>query len=175
MLHMLMFSANIYFWRRYRVNYAFIFGFKQGTGLSYRQVLLLSSALSVITLAGVLSNLDMEMDPTTQSFEALTELVPLGIVTVRSLVLLSFYLTKQAYVFQTSVNSSTSHFQVLLLIIFCPFNIIYRSSRFFFIQCAFHCICAPLYKVTTLGLQILDKLMESHLPFCFHMPAGHSP
>ena len=83
-LHMLMYSANIYFWRRYRVNYTFIFGFKPGNALGYREVLLLSSALSVITLAGVLSNLDMEMDQRTKSFEALTELVPLGIVVVRS-------------------------------------------------------------------------------------------
>ncbi|RVW30470.1 Phosphate transporter PHO1-like 9 [Vitis vinifera] len=127
-LHMLMYSANIYFWRRYRVNYTFIFGFKQGTALGYREVLLLSSALSVLTLGGVLSNLDMEMDERTKSFKALTELVPLGIVIV------------------------------LLLIIFCPFNIIYRSSRFFFIQCAFHCICAPLYKVTLPDFFLADQL-----------------
>lgn len=85
-LHMVMYAANIYFWRRYQVNYTFIFGFKPGTALGYRQVLLLSSVLAVITLGGVLSNLDMEMDPRTRSFEALTELVPLGILTVRSTV-----------------------------------------------------------------------------------------
>lgn len=89
---MLMYSANIYFWRRYRVNYTFIFGFKQGTALGYREVLLLSSALSVLTLGGVLSNLDMEMDERTKSFKALTELVPLGIVIVRSSVFQSFFI-----------------------------------------------------------------------------------
>ncbi|CAN0923604.1 Phosphate transporter PHO1 homolog 3 [Linum grandiflorum] len=35
-LHIVMYAANIYFWRRYRVNYSFIFGFKQGTELGYR-------------------------------------------------------------------------------------------------------------------------------------------
>ncbi|KAL0343860.1 UNVERIFIED_CONTAM: Phosphate transporter [Sesamum angustifolium] len=78
----------------YRVNYPFIFGFKPGTELGFREVFLLASGLSVLALAAVLSNLDMEMDPRTQSFEALTELVPLGLVTV------------------------------VLLITFCPFNII---------------------------------------------------
>ena len=77
-----MYSANLYFWRRYRVNYSFIFGFKQGTELGYREVFLLSSGLGVLALAGVISNLDMEMDPRTKSFRALTELVPLGLLTV---------------------------------------------------------------------------------------------
>lgn len=86
---MLMYAANIYFWRRFRINYAFIFGFKQGTELGYREVLLLSSGLSVLTLAAILSNLEMDMDPRTRSFPALTELVPLGLVIV-SLYILYF-------------------------------------------------------------------------------------
>ncbi|KAA8547964.1 hypothetical protein F0562_004393 [Nyssa sinensis] len=128
LLHMLMFSGNIYFWRRFRVNYPFIFGFKQGTDLSFRQVLLLSSSLAVLTLAGVISNLEMEMDPRTRSFKALTELVPLALVIF------------------------------VLLITFCPFNVIYRSNRFFLIQCAFHCLCAPLYKVTLPDFFFADQL-----------------
>ncbi|KAM7461988.1 hypothetical protein LguiA_030109 [Lonicera macranthoides] len=127
-LHMLMFAANIYFWRRFRINYAFIFGFKQGTELGYREVLLLSSGLSVITLAAILSNLEMDMDPRTRSFSALTELVPLGLVIV------------------------------VLLIMFCPFNIVYHTNRFFLIQCVWHCLCAPLYKVTLPDFFLADQL-----------------
>ncbi|KAM7461984.1 hypothetical protein LguiA_030105 [Lonicera macranthoides] len=126
-LHMLMFTANIYFWRRFRINYAFIFGFKQGTKLGYREVLLLSSGLSVLTLAAILSNLEMDMDPRTRSFPALTELVPLGLVIV------------------------------VLLIMFCPFNIVYRTNRFFLIQCVWHCLCAPLYKVTLSDFFLADQ------------------
>ena len=81
-VHILMYSANLYFWRRYRVNYSFIFGFKKGTELGYREVFLLSSGLGVLALAGVISNLNMEMDPRTKSFKTLTELVPLGLLTV---------------------------------------------------------------------------------------------
>ncbi|CAA3017423.1 phosphate transporter PHO1 homolog 9-like [Olea europaea subsp. europaea] len=127
-LHMLMYGGNTYLWRHFRVNYPFIFGFKQGTELGYREVFLLASGLSVLTLAAVLSNLDMEMDPRTKSFKTLTELVPLGLVTV------------------------------LLFITFCPFNIIYRSSRFFLIRCAWHCLCAPLYKVTLPDFFLADQL-----------------
>ncbi|KAF5748964.1 EXS family protein isoform 1 [Tripterygium wilfordii] len=127
-LHMVMYAGNVYFWKRYRVNYSFIFGFKQGTELGYREVLLLSSGLVVLTFAGVLSNLDMEMDPRTESFMAATELVPLGLLTL------------------------------VLLITFCPFNIIYCSSRFFLIRSAFHCICAPFYKVTLPDFFLADQL-----------------
>ncbi|XP_068641344.1 phosphate transporter PHO1 homolog 3-like [Aristolochia californica] len=127
-LHMLMYAANIYFWRSYRVNYPFIFGFKQGSELGYRQVLLLSTSLAVMALAGVLANLDMEIDPKTMTYKTFTELVPLGLVTI------------------------------IIFIAFCPFNIIYHSSRFFLLHCAFHCICAPLYKVILPDFFLADQL-----------------
>ncbi|XP_015895052.3 phosphate transporter PHO1 homolog 3 [Ziziphus jujuba] len=127
-LHMLMYAANIFYWRRYRVNYSFIFGFKQGTELSYREVLLVGFAIAAMALGSVLSNLDMEMDPKTQDFKAWTEVIPLFL-------LVSVIVT-------------------LLL----PLNIIYRSSRFFFLTCLFHCICAPLYKVIFPDFFLADQL-----------------
>ncbi|XP_022133848.1 phosphate transporter PHO1 homolog 9-like isoform X2 [Momordica charantia] len=127
-LHMMMYSANIYFWRRYRVNYTFMFGFKQGTELGHREVFFLSSGLAVLTLACILSNLDMEIDPKTKSFEAITELIPLALLTA------------------------------VLLIIFCPFDIIFRSSRFFLICSAFHLVCSPFYKVTLQDFFLADQL-----------------
>ncbi|XVF58314.1 hypothetical protein PTKIN_Ptkin07bG0055900 [Pterospermum kingtungense] len=127
-LHMLMYSGNIFFWKRYRVNFSFIFGFKQGTELGYRKVLLLSSGLSLIVLAGVISHLDMDIDPRTNSFRTLTELIPLALLIG------------------------------VLSIVFCPFNIIYRSSRFFLIRCAFHSVCAPLYKITLPDFFLADQL-----------------
>ncbi|KAK7394473.1 hypothetical protein VNO78_15001 [Psophocarpus tetragonolobus] len=127
-LHTIMYSANVYLWRRYKINYSFIFGFKEGTELGYREVFLLSAGLAVLSLAAVLSNLDMEMDQRTKSFSALTESVPLALVIV------------------------------LLLITFCPFNVIYKSSRFFLIGCAFHCVCAPLYKVNFPDNFLADQL-----------------
>nr|GMD58785.1 phosphate transporter PHO1 homolog 9-like [Ipomoea batatas] len=127
-LHMLMYAGDIYFWRRYRINYPFIFGFKQGTELGYREVLLLASGLSVLALAAVLSHLDMEMDPVTRSYKVLTESVPPILITV------------------------------LLIITFCPLNIVYRSSRFFLITCAWHCIWAPLFKVSLPDFFLADQL-----------------
>ncbi|XP_022776823.1 phosphate transporter PHO1 homolog 3 isoform X2 [Durio zibethinus] len=127
-LHMVMYAINIFFWRKYRVNYAFIFGFKPGTELGYREVLLLSFGLGALALASVLSNLDMEMDPKTKDYEAFTELLPLNLVLF------------------------------IFIILFLPFNILYRSSRFFLLTCLFHCICAPLYKVTLPDFFLADQL-----------------
>ncbi|XP_070671152.1 phosphate transporter PHO1 homolog 3 [Malus domestica] len=127
-LHMLMYAGNIYFWRRFRVNYSFIFGFKQGTELGYREVLLLSFGVAVLALASVLSNLDMEMDPKTKDYKELTELLPLFLLLL------------------------------LIVILLCPFNIIYRSSRYFSLVCVFHSICAPLYKVTLPDFFLADQL-----------------
>ncbi|KAJ7943427.1 Phosphate transporter PHO1-like protein [Quillaja saponaria] len=127
-LHMLMYAGNVYNWRRYRVHYSFIFGFKEGTELGYREVLLLSFGLAMLALGCVLANLDMEMNPATKDYEALTELLPLSLVIF------------------------------VIAILICPFNIIYRSSRFFFLKCLFHGICAPLYKVTLPDFFLEDQL-----------------
>ncbi|KAK4715123.1 hypothetical protein R3W88_013461 [Solanum pinnatisectum] len=125
-LHMLLYAANIYFWRNYKINYAFIFGFKQGTELSYREVFLLSNGLAMLVLAALLMHL--HMNSRAEVYGTHIEYVPLGLI------------------------------MVLLFITFCPFNIIYRSSRSFLIRCVFRCICAPLYKVTLPDFFLADQL-----------------
>ncbi|KAF9674415.1 hypothetical protein SADUNF_Sadunf10G0124900 [Salix dunnii] len=134
-LHVLMYAANIYFWRRYRVNYNFIFGFKRETELGYRQVLLLSFGIAVLALCSVHLNLNMEMDPITKDYEAFTELLPLNVMIVRLF-----------------------HSEFLLVMLLWPFNMFYRSSRFFLLTCIFHCIAAPLYKVTLPDFFLADQL-----------------
>ncbi|XVF77860.1 hypothetical protein PTKIN_Ptkin14bG0081200 [Pterospermum kingtungense] len=128
LLHMLMYAGNIYFWRRYRINYSFIFGFKQGTELGFREVLLLSFALATLALTSVITNLDMEMDPKTGDYKALTELLPLSLL------------------------------MLVIIVLVCPVNILYRSSRFFLLTTVFHCIFAPLYKVKFQDFFLADQL-----------------
>ncbi|GMP46526.1 hypothetical protein CsSME_00014643 [Camellia sinensis var. sinensis] len=50
-LHMHMYTRNIYYWRRYRVNYSFIFGFKEGAEMGYIEVFLLSFGVALLALA----------------------------------------------------------------------------------------------------------------------------
>ncbi|KAL0738956.1 hypothetical protein Bca4012_015166 [Brassica carinata] len=91
-LHLTMYAANIYLWKIYRVNYSFIFGFKQGTELGYRHVLLLSFGLGTLSLCAVLLNLDMEMDSQTKDYKTFTELIPLFLLAVQALRSLEFYI-----------------------------------------------------------------------------------
>ena len=154
---MLMYAANIYFWRRYRINYVFIFGFKRGTELGYGEAFLLSTGLAVLALSGFLANLHLDMNSSTQEFKKLTELVPLGLVTVR------FHKNIATNVFVlVHIPTISSVFfvssQLILLILCCPFNVLYRSSRFFFIRCLFRCLLAPLYPVTFPEFFLADQL-----------------
>ncbi|KAI9169345.1 hypothetical protein LWI28_010993 [Acer negundo] len=126
-LHMIMYGINIFYWRRYRVNYSFIFGFKQGTELGYRQVFLVSFGIAVLALLTVIGNLDMEVNPITKNYNGFTESFPLILVIL------------------------------LVVLLFMPFNILYRTSRFFFLTCLFHCIAAPLYKVTLPDFFLADQ------------------
>ncbi|KAK9052168.1 hypothetical protein SSX86_028796 [Deinandra increscens subsp. villosa] len=127
-LHMLLYAANIYFWKHCRINYPFIFGFKQGTELSYQDVFLFSTGLAVLTLGTFLVHLHIKVDSVNSIYSKYTELVPLGLLIV------------------------------FLAIFFCPFNILYKSSRVFLIRCLFRCICAPLYKVQLADFFLADQL-----------------
>ncbi|XP_011017762.1 PREDICTED: phosphate transporter PHO1 homolog 3-like isoform X2 [Populus euphratica] len=81
-----------------------------------------------MALCSVLLNLDMEMDPKTKDYKAFTELLPLNVLIF------------------------------LLIILLLPFNMFYRSARFFLLTCIFHCIAAPLYKVTLPDFFLADQL-----------------
>ncbi|KAM7487467.1 hypothetical protein LguiB_024951 [Lonicera macranthoides] len=91
-LHMLLYAATVYFWRHYRVNYPYIYGFKEGTGLGYREILLPAFSLATLALGTVLANLDMNMDPITKDNKKFTRLLPLGLALV---VLPDFFLADQ--------------------------------------------------------------------------------
>lgn len=132
-LHMAIYGGNIFFWRLYRVNHPFIFGYKQGTEMRYMDVLLLSFGIGVLALACVILNLDMEMDPKTNHYKAITELLPLALVSL------------------------------LVLVMICPLNVFYRSSRFFMISCLWRCLCAPLYSVAFQDFFLADQLTSQVL------------
>ncbi|KAK1379554.1 EXS domain-containing protein [Heracleum sosnowskyi] len=149
-LHMLFYAGNIYFWKKYKINYQFIFGFKAGTELGYREVLLLSFGLSVMALASVHSNLDMDIDPKTNNYKHFTELIPLILVIL------------------------------IFVIMICPFNIIYRSSRYFFLKCSIHTFFALLYKVVLSDFFVADHFTSQVQSFrniefyiCYYSSSGY--
>lgn len=156
---MLMYSANIYFWRLYRVNYTFIFGFKQGTELGYREVFLVSTGLAVLAFVCFLLNLQFDMDWKMKDHNTLPEVIPLGLVTVRYISIIYILCSRLSNIL-IRLNSFFMFLQVVLFILFCPFNIIYRSSRVFFLRSLLHCICAPLYEVIVLNFHIYYQSLK---------------
>ncbi|KAK2429185.1 phosphate transporter PHO1 protein [Trifolium repens] len=150
-LHMLMFAANTYFWRRYRINYLFLFGIKPGTELDHRDIFLLTTGHAVVAVLCFLINLQLEMNQKERSYKTATELVPLSLIVL------------------------------VILIAFCPFNIIYRSSRFFFLRSLFRCICAPFFPVTLIDFFMADQLTSQFQAFrsivlyiCYYGLGEHS-
>ncbi|GKB85628.1 SPX and EXS domain-containing protein [Tanacetum coccineum] len=85
------------------------------------------ASLDALTLAAILANLEMDMDPNTRSYKALTELLPLGLVIV------------------------------VVFIAICPLNLFYRSTRYILLVCIWHCICSPLYTVTLPDFFLADQ------------------
>lgn len=57
LLHLYLYGWNLYTWRQTRINYPFIFEFKPGTELGYRQVLCVASGFTSLLLAAMNSHL----------------------------------------------------------------------------------------------------------------------
>ncbi|KAG6556594.1 hypothetical protein Mapa_001535 [Marchantia paleacea] len=47
---------------------------------------------------------------------------------------------------------------IFFLLLFCPFNFCYRSSRVFLLKTLLHIVCAPLYKVVLADFFLADQL-----------------
>ncbi|CAM6106377.1 unnamed protein product [Calypogeia fissa] len=77
LLHLYMYGWNLYLWQRTRINYAFIFEFPAGTELSYREVLLVCTGLTVVLGGGMLGHMGSYY-----SESIFIDLIPLGVVLI---------------------------------------------------------------------------------------------
>ncbi|KAG4402030.1 hypothetical protein GLYMA_02G110600v4 [Glycine max] len=125
--------------------------YRPGTELDYREIFLLTAGHAVVALLCFLINLQIGMNPRSRHYKTANELVPLSLVVL------------------------------VLLITFCPLNIIYRSSRFFFIRCLFRCICAPFFTVRLPDFFLADQLTSQFQTFrsfelyiCYYGLGEHS-
>ncbi|KAG6546091.1 hypothetical protein Mapa_012497 [Marchantia paleacea] len=85
LIHMYMYGANLYCWSRMRINYAFIFEFKQGTELHHREVLMTASILTTVLLSAMVGHLALH----SMSDSPYVDFIPLGVLTL--LVALLFF------------------------------------------------------------------------------------
>lgn len=86
-------------------------------------------------------------------------LLAMGLATLVTATLLSHFMI------YTDVTSSLrtaimpfSILMVFLLLLVCPFNICYRPTRFFFLNCLRHIVLAPFYKVVMVDFFLADQL-----------------
>lgn len=85
---MFMYGWNVYAWQKTHINYVFIFEFSPGTELRYRQILLVCTTLSSMLLATMIAHLLISNNEAPKYYSS--EIAPLVITLVRSLILLLF-------------------------------------------------------------------------------------
>ncbi|KAL2613437.1 hypothetical protein R1flu_025129 [Riccia fluitans] len=134
LIHMYMYGANLYLWRRLRINYAFIFEFAPGTELRHRQVLMVTSVLTTVTIGCMVGHLGLH----SVNKSPYVDFIPLAVV------------------------------MLMVGILFFPLNILYRSSRVFFLNSMLHIIGSPLYKVVLADFFLADQL-TSQVPMFRNM------
>ncbi|KAG0589663.1 hypothetical protein KC19_1G037800 [Ceratodon purpureus] len=144
-LHIYCYAFNVYAWARTRINYPFIFGFSPGSELRYRQVLLLATGLSTFLLGGMnlhigvtllINDPDPGSDPSAVGSPRMyADIIPL-------ILLLT-----------------------CLILLFLPVNLMYRSSRYFFLNCFRRLASTPFVKVVLADFFLGDQLTSQVLVF----------
>lgn len=144
-LHIYCYAFNVYAWARTRINYPFILGFSPGTELRYRQVLLLATGLSAFLLGGM--NLHIAVTLLINDETSPGNPSPLGIPhMIADIIPLILVL-------------------MCLGMLFLPFNLLYRSSRYFFLGCFRRLVSTPLVKVMLADFFLGDQLTSQVLVF----------
>jgi hypothetical protein len=161
-LHIYCYAFNVYAWARTRINYPFILGFSPGTELRYRQVLLLATGLSAFLLGGMNLHIALTLlinDETSPGNPSplgiphmIADIIPLILVLVRdgsypkSMSSLCYDIGHYGELKLRS-TALACFVQMCLGMLFLPFNLLYRSSRYFFLGCFRRLVSTPLVKV----------------------------
>jgi hypothetical protein len=173
LLHMYMYGWNVYAWQQTRINYGFIFEFSPGTELRYRQVLLICTALSSMLLGTMIVHIIASAKEAPNYNHS--EWAPMAITLVSSCFYHeSFKLhddpvmipcqswaknlnaiwwricrNRKNYAYELSCTYLNFYvwIQVFLVMLLIPANILYKSSRYFFLRCFRRIVFAPFYKV----------------------------
>ncbi|MCO5596524.1 hypothetical protein L7F22_050589 [Adiantum nelumboides] len=86
-------------------------------------------------------------------------LLAMGLATIVAAVLVGHFMiyTNVTSSFRTAIMPFSILMAFLLLLV-CPLNICYRSTRFFFLTCLWHIFLAPFYKVVMVDFFLADQL-----------------
>ena len=139
-LHFFLYGCNIFAWRKTRINYSFIFELSATKELKYRDVFLIctTSMTAVIGVMFVHLTLLSKGYSYTQ-VQVIPGLLLLVISQHEAIFLVSKLLLDFVNIFLM--------LQMFLLLLVCPFDVYYRSSRYCFLRVIRNIAFSPLYKV----------------------------
>ncbi|KAH9308593.1 hypothetical protein KI387_036504 [Taxus chinensis] len=145
-LHIFLYGCNIFMWRSARINYSFIFEFSPNSEVKYRDVFLMCSTLMTLLVGAMVAHLTLRAN-------AGFSFSPLHVDVIPAFLLLLF-----------------------ISLLFCPLDIVYRSTRFCFLKVMRNIMFAPLYKVVMTDFFMADQLTSQvtllrHLEFvaCYYI------
>lgn len=175
-LHLFMYGCNIFMWRKARINYSFIFEFAPTEELKYRDVFLICTTSMTMVVGVMFVHLSLvAKGHSSTEVHAIPGLLLLVIFSPALVFLLwnmhneivvyiglnrivfynisSTILLILNYIFPLLARCVIEvlllffSMQFFLLLLLCPLNILYRSSRYHFLQVIRNIILSPLYKV----------------------------
>lgn len=147
-LHLFLYGCDIFMWRKTRINYSFIFELSSSKELKYRDVFLIcTTAMSAVIGVLLVHLLLMAKGYSYTQVQSIPGL----------LLLVNFPSYSQTNISKTLEFSAEIILfmnifllQVFVAVLVCPFNVIYKSSRYRFLCVIRNIILSPLYKVQTL-------------------------
>lgn len=148
-LHLFAYGCNIFMWRKTRINYTFIFEFTPTKELKYRDVFLICTTSMTIVVGVMFAHLTLIVKGYSSSA---VQAIPGCLLLVCSIqhckceIVAYFCLFLLLYPYEADA-SIYYIFQVFLLMLVCPFKILYRSSRYDFLRVIRNIILTPFYKV----------------------------
>ncbi|RLN25440.1 hypothetical protein C2845_PM07G04290 [Panicum miliaceum] len=156
-LHLLLYGCNMVAWRRCRVNYGFIFESSPAAGGELRpRDVFLACAASMAAVAGAMfAHIALVLrgyhaSPHVQAIPGFLLLVsPLSTSTI---------CCRPDALLVVTAGSSKNMLHAFLLLLFCPLNVVYRSSRFRFLRILRNIVLSPLYKVVMVDFFMADQL-----------------
>jgi xenotropic and polytropic retrovirus receptor 1 len=155
-LHVFLYGCNLSMWKGTRINHNFIFDFSSSTALTHRDAFLMSASIMCTVVAALVVNLFLRNAGATYANALPGALL---LVTNKGAILfvsLQHTVTHAQAVLIAILHNplSQSLFQLSAGVLFCPFNIFYRSTRFCFMRVMRNIVLSPFYKVgASAGIQ----------------------
>ncbi|KAL8481102.1 hypothetical protein ACS0TY_027586 [Phlomoides rotata] len=140
-LHLFVYGCNLFAWKSSRINYMFIFEFQASNALNYRDAFLICTCL----MTGVVGAMVLHLILLSTD---LASFAPHRLDFIPALLFLSF-----------------------LLLLVCPFNILYRPTRYCFLRVIRNIVCSPFYKVLMVDFFMADQL-TSQIPLLRHIESA---